>query len=86
MQCVLVVGKVSPMTNTHNNPNDLFADSFTVINDQVFCSLVEVGTDPGTAYQIAFIDVPTESDYIRPDFGLDLSTLTDHDDVVLAHL
>lgn len=85
MQCIIATANVLHMTNTHNTPtNNLIADTFTVINDQVFCSLIEVGVDPGTAYQVAFVDVPTETDYIRPEFAVDVNTLMDHDDVVLA--
>lgn len=47
--------------NTDNTFNQLIAGTFTSINDEVFCNLVDNGIDPGYAYQLAFIDTPFEA-------------------------
>lgn len=46
--------------NTDNTFNQILSDTYTSINDEVFCNLVDNGIDPGYAYQIAFIDMPLE--------------------------
>lgn len=79
------------MTNNINNTEDMFnqlvAETFTVINDEVFATLVSTGVDAGVAHGIAYLDVPLDENILRPDFSIDWSDLdTNHDDVVFASL
>lgn len=81
MRCLRV--RVSLM-NTDNTFNTLIASSFTMINDQVFCNLVDVGIDPGNAYQLAFIDVPLGNfDGLSP---IEINLSEDFDDAILVDL
>lgn len=69
--------------NTLNTLSNLITETFTSINDEVFCTLVDAEVDPSVAYGIAYIDVPSSSDLITPGFAAAISEL-DHDDVVFA--
>jgi len=64
--------------------NSLVSSTFTQINDQVFCSLIDIGVTPGDAYQISYIDIPFEETHVEPYQFSNL--LEDVDDVVLIDL
>jgi len=66
--------------------NQLVAATYTKINDEVFCSILELGADPGDAYRIAYIDVPSDEEFINSPIDYDTSQEEDYDDVVLTHL
>jgi hypothetical protein len=72
---------------THLSDFDtLVFDTFTKINDEVFCYILDLGLNPGDAYRMAYIDVPTETDFINPDFEpIPESLMDEHDCVLLEH-
>lgn len=69
--------KVSLM-KTNQAFNSLVAASFTQINDEVYCNLLDIDIDPGDAYQIAYIDVPLSG--IEPEY-IESNLSEDFDDV-----
>ena len=72
------------MTNT-NVIDTLAIDLFDQINNELVCNLIDVGIDPGLAWEIVMVDMPL-SEYIAPDFGItDETILNAHDDVILIH-
>lgn len=78
MRCLRV--RITSM-NTDTTFNSLVAESFTMINDKVFCNLVDVGLDPGTAYTLAYIDIPLAEDTVEP---IDINLSIDVDDAILT--
>ncbi len=50
-----------------------------MVNDTVYCAILDMGVDPGIAYEIAFIEMPNATEYDRPDFGIDLNMTEDYD-------
>jgi hypothetical protein len=79
--CCLHV-RVSSM-NTDNTFNNLIAATFTQINDQVFCNILETGIDPGKAYEIAYVDIPFGEDTIEL---YNFNQSEDFDDAILIDL
>lgn len=76
---------VIPMTNTTETLNTLIKNTFTNINDSVYCKLLDMGVNPQSAYEIAFIDIPSDPDQLTPDFKMTTSD-SNHDDVSLMLL
>lgn len=73
------------MTNT-NLIDALAVDLFDQINNELICRLVDLGLDPGEAWQAVMIDLPLDESS-KPDFGItDEAVLNDHDDVLLMPL
>lgn len=71
--------------NTYNTLNNLITETFTSINDEVFCTLVDADVDPSTAYGIAYIDIPSSTEAINPSFSVGINENSlDYDDVVFA--
>lgn len=71
--------------NTHNTLNNLITETFTSINDEVFCTLIDADVEPGTAYGIAYIDIPASAEVIQENFVVTFDDLQlGHDDVVFA--
>lgn len=71
---------------TNTDINQLIAATFTKINDEIFCSILDYGTDPGDAYRIAYIDIPSDEEFINTPINYDVSQEADYDDVVLLPL
>lgn len=79
------------MTNSYNTEtidlDSLISSTFTQVKDDVFQTLIECGIGGDTAFGIAYIDVPTATDSIRPLFDIDDNELaSNHDDVFFADL
>lgn len=55
-------------------------DISTVVDDEVFCSILDLGIDPGTAYNAVYIDAPLSA-YERFETDIDPIALEDHDDL-----
>lgn len=71
--------------NTDNEFNELAKASFTKINDEVYCTLIEIGIDPAQAYQISFVDIPFDEEAELEAYPV-LNLSEDVDDVIFADL
>ena len=70
--------------NTDNTFNQLVADTFIKVNDEVYCTLLDMGLTPDQSYQIAYVDSAFEDFAGLPVYEIDPSQLEDFDDVILA--
>lgn len=70
---------------TTSQLDQLLTETYTRINDSVYCTLLDVGVDPGEAWTMVNIDIPLDPNQINPSWSLLPNTLTDHDDVFLMH-